>query len=84
MEKAKQQYRKKKDENNKLIRQKENEMLDYLFKNSLVENLPNGRKIFDKLWEKAWRDSHSSGYYAVYLDYEEKEADFIELYNLVH
>jgi len=83
MEKAKQEFYKKKNENDKLVQLKEAEMLDYLFDYSLVKDLPNGRKVFDKLWEKAWRDEHSCGYYAVYSDYEEKEADFLELYKLV-
>jgi hypothetical protein len=82
-EEAKQIYYKKKDENDKLIQLKEAEMLDYLFDYSLVKKLPNGRKVFDKLWEKAWRDEHSCGYYAVYSDYEEKEADFMELYSFI-
>ena len=81
-EEAKQIYYKKKDENNKLVRQKEAEMLTYIFDNSLVKNLPNGRKVFDKLWEKAYRDEHSYGYYAVYSDFDEKEDDFMELYEL--
>lgn len=79
---AKQIYYKKRDEHNKLIKQKEAEMLDYIFDNSLVKNLPNGRKIFDKLWENAYRDEHSYGYEAVNADFDEKEADFLELYEL--
>jgi hypothetical protein len=80
---ATQEFYKKKDEHNKLIQQKEDEMLDFLFNNSLVKNLPNGRKIFNKLWQQAYRDEHSYGYYAVYSDYEEKEADFMELYSFI-
>lgn len=81
-EEAKQEFYRKKDKNDKLIRQKEDEMLDYIFDNSSVKNLPNGRKVFDKLWEKAWRDEYSYGYEAVYNDFEDKEADFLEMYEL--
>ena len=70
-EEAKQEFHRRKDE-----------MLDYIFDNSSVRKLPNGRKVFDKLWENAWRDEHSYGYEAVYNDFEDKEADFLEMYEL--
>ena len=79
-EEANQIYYRKKKENDKLIRQKEDEMFNYIFDNSLVKNLPNGRKVFDKLWSSAWSDQHSYGYEAVYNNFEEKEDDFLELY----
>lgn len=79
---AKQIYRKKRDEHSKLIKQKEAEMLDYIFDNSIVKDLPNGRKIFDILWANAYRDEHSYGYEAVIADFDEKEADFLKLYKL--
>ena len=81
-EDAKQEFYRKKDENDKLIRQKEAEMLDYIFDNSSVKKLPNGRKVFDKLWGNAWRDEHAYGYEAVYNDFEDKEANFLEMYEL--
>lgn len=81
-EEAKQEFYRKKDENDKLIRQKEDEMLDYIFDNSSVRKLPNGRKVFDKLWGNAWRDEYAYGYEAVYNDFKDKEADFLEMYEL--
>lgn len=43
------------------------------------KNIPNSRKVFNKLWDKAWADSHSCGMSAVVDAFDDIKAEFDEI-----
>ena len=72
----------------KQARKEKNAVMDKfkegIFDGSHAKKLPNGRKIFEKLYELAYQDGHAYGLRTIVNEYDDKEENFVELLEIMN
>ena len=57
---------------------------DGIFDESHAKELPNGRKVFEKIYELAYQDGHAYGLRTIADEYDTKEENFVELLGIIN
>ena len=65
-QKAVQDYREAKRNIREKIKKEEEDIKHQIYMESNCSEYPNGKKVFDILWNKAWDDGHACGFREVY------------------